>query len=224
MLKNSLHPDGTVVTHCWPNAGWMNAVNDEGTQRKWSCDDNIQVRLSPDSLLFEEGEIGGKKVLFVDDSGTDPKLLRRLVDEVGKRDIGFTGAHTLALTPEPPSIPEDTMAEPRRQRAVVRGGRSVGKSMTSMLGLAALAGFGTGGGWDLPFVSSAPPYQTKEPSPELDSIRKKMAAADAGILEKIMSKREAKEARRRVARGKAYKPCYPQTTIKPKIKLCKNSC
>jgi hypothetical protein len=37
-------PDGTIVEQCWPNAGWMNAINGDG--RKWGPEDNIKVRLS----------------------------------------------------------------------------------------------------------------------------------------------------------------------------------
>lgn len=37
-------PSGDVVKHCWPNAGWMNAINGDG--RKWSGKDGVKVRLS----------------------------------------------------------------------------------------------------------------------------------------------------------------------------------
>jgi hypothetical protein len=37
-------PDGTIVPNCWPNAGFMNAV--DGTNRKWSVTSNIKIRRS----------------------------------------------------------------------------------------------------------------------------------------------------------------------------------
>lgn len=37
--------DGTLVQHCWPNAGEMVAT--DGSNRRWSPQDNIQIRRSP---------------------------------------------------------------------------------------------------------------------------------------------------------------------------------
>ena len=40
--------DGTIIKHCWPNAGKMNAIHDEGQQRQFTGADGVQVRLSPE--------------------------------------------------------------------------------------------------------------------------------------------------------------------------------
>ena len=193
-----LLPDGTIVKHCWPNAGMMCAI---APQRQWTTDDGIQVRLSPDSPLFEEREIKGQKVLIVDDVPCDNAQLGRIVGEHLAREKAADNVYVLKEAAPVLSVSDLKPDRPRR-------GFRPGGSALSVAAMA--AGAMAGVGWDFPFYRDGhEPYQSKEPSPELDSIKKKMSAADAAILEKIRIKREEKEARRKLARGAAYKPCYP---------------
>ncbi len=44
-----LLPTGEIVPLCWPNAGLMNTS--DGTNRRWSPDDNISVRPDVKNLI-----------------------------------------------------------------------------------------------------------------------------------------------------------------------------
>lgn len=44
MFYDVMLPDGTVVVHCWPNAGFMNEINDG--DRKFGPKDKVKVRIS----------------------------------------------------------------------------------------------------------------------------------------------------------------------------------